>query len=478
MQKVTTNNRFLMDEFSYREWTEAGEAPGLGGLYHQTILRRAIGSLITFREVNELGSRLVFLAEQAQVLRKFEALAGISDTLINLPLPPGYSSIGKYFRAVCLGRMSHHNLALSTSLFDSVLIDAPAKYKVRALHSLGANATFMQDMQSGIRYYVEAARLAMDEAFDPVMAVQSQRMTNVLKSWDGDHKGALIDLEALHPIARRVGAWHPFVYYDYLNSLAVELGNAGRIEEAANASNFVLASPLAPVYPEWKETREEIRLKAQRAFRSSLGVSASSLRPRRELSQAVSSEAHDSNRIRSSQLSRATSLDLLPTRRAPLSARVLPFPERKLEGSATPYRADHLRPLANLEAIQQTEKRAAVARLFLDEHTPVEVLDRMIEAARPLLDADRDGFPASIDLESPGQLEEMTRRWLNGAVSPDELAAVLSALRDCEDHNRRTNILNQMISYAFAETTLHFEAENEWRMRVEARLAPPEPEPA
>jgi hypothetical protein len=478
MQKVTTNSRFLIDEFSYRDWTEVGEPRGLGGLYHQTIIRRAIGSLITIREVNELGSRLVFLAEQAQVLRKFEALAAISETLINLPLSPGYSSIGKYFKAISVRGM-HNDIALSTSLFDSVLAKAPARYKVRALLSLGANATFMQDMQSGKRYYVEAARLAMDEWFDPAMAVQSQRMTSVLKSWDGNHKGALMDLEALHAIASRVGTWQPFVYYDYLNSLAVELGNAGRIEEAANASNFVLASPLAPVYPEWKETREEIRLKAQRAFRSSLGTSASSLRPRQELSQAVSSQAHDSNRIRSSQSSRKTPLDLLPHRRAPLSARVLPFRGRKLERSATQLTAGHFGPATNLEAIQQTEKRAAVARLFMDEHTPVEVLDRMIEAARPLLDAERDDSPESIDLESPGQLEGMTRRWLNGAVSPDELAAVLSALRDCEDHNRRTNILNQMISYAFAETTLHFEAENDWRMRVEARLASPEePEPA
>jgi hypothetical protein len=47
----------------------------------------------------------------------------------------------------------------------------------------------------------------------------------------------------------------PHVYYDYMNSFAVELCEVGRLEEAKNVSLIVLASPFAPAYPEWRETR-------------------------------------------------------------------------------------------------------------------------------------------------------------------------------------------------------------------------------
>src|SRR6185369_11012561 len=95
----------------------------------------------------------------------------------------------------------------------------------------------------------------------------------------------------------------------------------------------------------------------------------------------------------------------------------------------------------------------------------------MLEAAGlALSDELLDQGPRHLDLESPGELEELTIRWLNGAVEPEELAAVLSALRDCEDDLRRTSILDQMISYAFTETAEQHQSESDWRGRVEARL--------
>ncbi len=50
-----------------------------------------------------------------------------------------------------------------------------------------------------------------------------------------------------------------------LNSYAVELGEAGRIEEAANISKIVLASPFAFAYPEWRETGQELALKGYKS---------------------------------------------------------------------------------------------------------------------------------------------------------------------------------------------------------------------
>jgi hypothetical protein len=60
---------------------------------------------------------------------------------------------------------------------------------------------------------------------------------------------------------------------DYMNSFAVELCEAGRLEEAKNVSQIVLASPFAPAYPEWRETGEEIELRELRPSRAGVAVS-------------------------------------------------------------------------------------------------------------------------------------------------------------------------------------------------------------
>ncbi len=65
----------------------------------------------------------------------------------------------------------------------------------------------------------------------------------------------------------------PITYYDCLNSLAVELCEAGRLEEARNISNIVLASPYAFAYPEWRETSDEIALREYRHSRSLVWIS-------------------------------------------------------------------------------------------------------------------------------------------------------------------------------------------------------------
>jgi hypothetical protein len=53
----------------------------------------------------------------------------------------------------------------------------------------------------------------------------------------------------------------------------VELCEVGRLEEAKNVSQIVLASPFAPAYPEWRETREEIELRELRPSRAGVAVS-------------------------------------------------------------------------------------------------------------------------------------------------------------------------------------------------------------
>jgi hypothetical protein len=93
-------------------------------------------------------------------------------------------------------------------------------------------------------------------------------MLAVVRSVEGDHEGALAGLESLLPIVRAVASKYPPVYYDYMNNLAVEMGETGRLEEAFNASRIALSSPFAGAYNEWRETQADLIMKARRSSRS------------------------------------------------------------------------------------------------------------------------------------------------------------------------------------------------------------------
>jgi hypothetical protein len=95
-------------------------------------------------------------------------------------------------------------------------------------------------------------------------------MVGVINGIEGNHRDAVGLLENLLPLAHAMRAVQPHVYYDYLNSLAVELCAVGRLEEARNASRIVLASPFAGAYPEWRETHDEIELKGYRSSRATV----------------------------------------------------------------------------------------------------------------------------------------------------------------------------------------------------------------
>jgi hypothetical protein len=95
-----------------------------------------------------------------------------------------------------------------------------------------------------------------------------KKMIAVISSEDGNHRDALGLLESLFALALHARSSQPHVYYDYMNSLAVELCEVGRLEEARNISQIVLASPFAPAYPEWRDTSNEIALRGRRASRS------------------------------------------------------------------------------------------------------------------------------------------------------------------------------------------------------------------
>jgi hypothetical protein len=96
---------------------------------------------------------------------------------------------------------------------------------------------------------------------DPHTIVTASQNIAVLKSIEGDHKGALSGLEKVFPLVQALGRIEPYKYHHYLNSLSVELIGVGRFEEANNVCKIVLASPFINAYPEWRETAAEAALR-------------------------------------------------------------------------------------------------------------------------------------------------------------------------------------------------------------------------
>jgi len=131
---------------------------------------------------------------------------------------------------------------------------------------------------------------------------------------EGNHGQALRDLDDILPVIRYAPA---HIYYDLLNSYAVELGQVGRKDEARNIMRHVLASPFIRAYPEWRETAEELSpLRRSFVALSSTYYNVLSL-PEREpieepslefnparvfnfakLKQKIVKEKHDKNRAR------------------------------------------------------------------------------------------------------------------------------------------------------------------------------------
>jgi len=239
------------------------------GAFCQRLASGLVKGIHRHQALGDLGERLVVLAEHAHAFRQMDALEQVSQFLMSWPLPKQYEAIGEYYQALCIQRLGRGDADRAASLLARVTESAQPKYRVRAMISLGANSRNQGDNQSALAVYNEAARFAFrNNLNDPYSVITAQRMFAVIAGEDGNHRGALALLESLFPFAHTMRSSQPHVYYDYMNSLAVELGEVGRLEEAMNVSQVVVASPFAGAYPEWRETRNEIALSGCGASRS------------------------------------------------------------------------------------------------------------------------------------------------------------------------------------------------------------------
>jgi hypothetical protein len=240
------------------------------GFYQRTVSRLMEG----FRNeqvFRDLGGELVVLAEQAHAFRRMDLLGEVGQILMGMPLPETYKAVGRYYQAICAKKFGHGDIERAERLLERVGENASPEYRIKAVISLGTNCLHRGDIRSALSLYCEASHyVSMARLFDPCATIHTQKMVAVLNSIEGNHRGALSILENLFPFAHTVRRLQPLTYYDCLNSLAVELCAMGRVEEARNASEIVLASPFAAAYPEWRDTREEIKLKQRRRSRSTV----------------------------------------------------------------------------------------------------------------------------------------------------------------------------------------------------------------
>ena len=211
---------------------------------------------------DETGKWLIRAAERARVLRQIEQVAEAGYVLSNIPLRE-YQIVGQYY----LGLSEYREVEKreqTQRIFEHVAESSSIPtYRARAMFSLAAVAAGNGDYASELYYELEAMKVSSDFS----IRVEALKGIAVVRAKEGNHRQALKEAEALLPMLRYVD---PVTYYDCLNSLAVELCEAGRLEEARNISNIVLACPYAFAYPEWRETRDEIELKAYRLSRSAV----------------------------------------------------------------------------------------------------------------------------------------------------------------------------------------------------------------
>ena len=469
---------------------EASQGFQQGGLYQRIVL--AILKCASESQLREVGDRLTQLADQSLALRRAEVVEQVSDILINGSLPRQYRRIGQYYQAINILRGGEPDRA--RAMLEAVAGSeiTPLKYRAKAIKDIGSIYYDRLDFSEAVPIFMQALYAASPRHGRDLDSITTTHWNiAIIRGMLGDNKGALAALEGLSPSIRLLVSKHPSFYYIYANSLAVEYGEVGRIEEAQNAVRIALTTPFPHQLPGIRNTAEEIERKARRASRSTVALSAGSFdfdEPVEgeitcgsvvsigrnffddDAASQMNAEACDSECVQPDayQLT-ATSRSL--TFKEPVS--LLPFPNL-FAGPAKAekkFRASQINTL-HFSRMSVGQKRSLVMEIARDHNTTAEILDKILEAAG-VIGLNEDERPVyktrTINLERGRFLEGLISHWVQGEVSPDDFAAVISAIRDCNDTPRRNNILDQMISYSFHASPQRIESEVRWRSLPEVQ---------
>ncbi len=272
MHTTATSNLFLTESSSFKRLAELENRVSHAGLY-QGIARTLTRVFHAERALTDLATKLASVGDHAYAIRQPDIVGDVGLLLLSLPRSQQVESAGYYYQALSLNQFGRGDTVRACTLFEQVAENASLRYRARAMLALGTKSFRVGDGPAAVSFYREVMRiLARDHVLDPVTSSIASRMTAVIRGMSGDHRGAVVDLESMFPLARMAGSLQPHTYYDYLNTLAVELGEVGRLAQARRASEIALSSPFGSMYPMWRETFEDISLKRARASRSMVAV--------------------------------------------------------------------------------------------------------------------------------------------------------------------------------------------------------------
>jgi AraC-like DNA-binding protein len=205
-----------------------------------------------------LATRILKQIEAAHAFRQVERVRELARILINIPIRE-FQLTAQYYLVWCKCReLDYHNEVLER------IIEQSQTCKTRALFSRGAFEWYNGNNEAAFYFYSEALKTS------PTVSeyVDLSRTIAVLKGTEGFHRSAIREFENLLPVIKYA---EPRVYYDFLNSYAVELMQNHRLSEARNTASIAVSSPFGPFYPEWQETWSEVRTKQKR--RSTVTIS-------------------------------------------------------------------------------------------------------------------------------------------------------------------------------------------------------------
>jgi hypothetical protein len=338
---------------------------------YQGIAETLIRALHSARSLANLGERLVSIADHAYATRQLEIVGQAGQLLSALPLSRQVESAGHYYQALALNQRGRGDTVRAGLLFEQVADDAPLQYRTRAMLALGSNSLATGDARTAMSFYREVNRIVTrSHAFDPVTLCFASRMPAVIRGMDGDHQGAVADLEKMFPLARMAGTLQPYAYCDYVNALAVELAETGRLEEARRASVIALASPFAPAYPEWRETFNEIRIKQRCASHSVVPV-------RQQIPGTH-------NLLRLPEPEPSASATPLDRNRQSTPARILNFQQWKTMLKGASNLLEELTP-EQRRRMTTGEKLIRLMDLISRDETDDEMIDRILEAVEQIV---------------------------------------------------------------------------------------------
>ncbi|HKV40591.1 MAG TPA: tetratricopeptide repeat protein, partial [Blastocatellia bacterium] len=183
-----------------------------------------------------------------------ESVLTVCRALSAVPTRAEIGNVALYYEALCeqqAGRTER-----SREILFRVIDCLPPDYKPRAYLAIAGSYHHDGDLEESAHGYLETARAAV--GIDPLTRFQSLRGLAIVRALAGDHDGALAELRRLLPVARYLAASYPADYCSHLNSLALELGATGRVNEARHVISTVAKSPLAIRFPNWVDSYREI----------------------------------------------------------------------------------------------------------------------------------------------------------------------------------------------------------------------------